>query len=110
MKSKRNTVPLPLVLCLYLIGPALAGCAGPARATDLPPGEPTVARKLYIAKCARCHKFYDPAEYSGEKWQMWMGKMSKKAKLKPEQQEMLSRYIESTFRAPEKTNRAPVKP
>jgi hypothetical protein len=95
---------LPL-LCL-----ALFGCAGPAQEIEPQTSETASARKLYIAKCAKCHKFYDPAQYSDEKWQMWMAKMSRKARLKPEQQELLSRYIEDTFRAPNKTNPAPSKP
>ena len=37
---------------------------------------------------------------------MWMTKMTKKAKLKPEQQEMLSRYIEDNFRSSARTNAA----
>jgi len=99
-----------LLLFLHLLGLALAGCAGPIQATDLPTSETAAARKLYVAKCSKCHKFYDPAKYSDEKWQMWMGKMSKKAKLKPEQQEMLSRYIENTFRVPDKPNPSAGKP
>jgi hypothetical protein len=31
---------------------------------------------------------------------MWMTKMSKKAKLKPEQEEILSRYIAENLRSP----------
>jgi hypothetical protein len=54
-------------------------------------------RKLYVAKCARCHKFYDPAKYSEADWKRWMDKMSKKAKLKEDQKELLSRYLD-TFR------------
>jgi len=50
-------------------------------------------RKLYIAKCAKCHKFYDPAQYSAGEWHKWMTKMSRKAKLSPTQNEMLSRYL-----------------
>jgi hypothetical protein len=56
------------------------------------------AGKLFRAKCLRCHEFYDPASYSNEDWQMWMGKMTKKAKLKPDQAEILSRYLDC-FRA-----------
>jgi hypothetical protein len=37
---------------------------------------------------------------------MWMTKMGKKAKLKPEQQEVLSRYIAENLRAPNGTNSA----
>jgi hypothetical protein len=88
---------------------ALAGCSGPARATDAstePAGssDPLVAaRKLYINKCARCHKLYDPASYSDAEWNRWMDKMSRKAKLKPDQKEVLSKYID-TLRSGVKTN------
>ena len=94
----RLTCLLPLSLV------ALAGCASPEKATDS--GDPSqIARKLYIAKCAKCHKFYDPAKYSDVEWQTWMRKMSRKSKLSPEQQELLSSYIEQTFRSESRTNR-----
>src|SRR2546430_2114623 len=48
------------------------------------------ARKLYASKCARCHKFYDPLDYGDAEWRAWMRKMTKKARLKPEQAELLS--------------------
>src|SRR5437870_664482 len=96
------------IFFLFMLAAALEGCTGPAKATDGPQNETTAARKLYVAKCAKCHKFYDPAKYSDEEWNVWMRKMSKKSKLKPEQEEMLSRYIEETYRSPAKTN-APVR-
>ena len=67
---------------LTLVAVLIAGCTGPGRVSELPVDETTAARKLYVAKCAKCHKFYDPAKYSDEEWQIWMTKMSKKAKLK----------------------------
>ena len=83
-------LPIPLL--------ALAGCASPEKATDS--GDPNqIARRLYVAKCAKCHKFYDPSRYSDSEWQKWMGKMSKKSKLTPEQRELLSNYIEQAFRS-----------
>jgi len=63
-------------------------------------------RKLYTVKCARCHKFYDPAKYSDEAWRTWMDKMSRKAKLKPDQKQILSEYLE-TFRTRTNTVAAP---
>jgi|SRR5436190_20188446 hypothetical protein len=99
-----------LIFSLFTVALALVGCTGPPKATDGPQNEATAARNLYVAKCAKCHKFYDPAKYSDEEWQMWMTKMGKKSKLKPEQQEMLSRYIEDTYRSPAKTNAPPKKP
>lgn len=51
------------------------------------------ASALYALKCGRCHKFYDPASYSSEDWDLWMHKMSKKAKLEPPQEKILADYL-----------------
>ena len=67
-----------------------AGSASAAGLSDQDVGEAT---KLYTAKCARCHKFYDPASYEEVEWNKWMKKMGKKSKLKPDQYELLSRYL-----------------
>src|SRR6187200_1032122 len=48
------------------------------------------ARKLYALKCAKCHGFYDPALYSASEWNEWMMKMSKKSRLQPEQEELIT--------------------
>jgi hypothetical protein len=74
-----------------------------AGAHELSVEEIKVAKKLYLTKCAKCHKFYDPAGYSDAEWRKWMDKMSRKAKLKPDQKEILSKYLE-TFRDGSKTN------
>ena len=67
-------------------------------AAGLSPQEVNDATKLYVAKCARCHKFYDPADYGEGEWRSWMKKMSKKAVLKSDQEVLLSRYL-GAFRA-----------
>ena len=74
-----------------------------AGAAELSTTELKDARKLYNAKCAKCHKFYDPAKYNDEEWRTWMRKMNKKAKLKEAQAELLGRYLE-TFRQSVGTN------
>ena len=84
---------------MVLIGFGAGGCAVPAMAKDSPPNDSATGQKIYVAKCAKCHKFYDPAKYSEADWQMWMTKMSKKAKLKPEQEQVLSRYIGENLRS-----------
>jgi mono/diheme cytochrome c family protein len=94
---------------LALLGLGVIGCAGPAIAKASSADETGAGQKLYVAKCAKCHKFYDPAKYSEADWQMWMTKMGKKAKLKPEQQEELSRYIAENLRTPDRTNSAGTK-
>jgi hypothetical protein len=60
----------------------------------LPEQDAKAARKLYTSKCARCHKLYDPANYSDSEWRTWMDKMNRKAKLKPDQVELLLRYLD----------------
>ena len=51
------------------------------------------AENLYVAKCAKCHQFYHPAHYPEGDWTSWMKKMSRKSKLQPDQEELLSRYL-----------------
>jgi len=71
----------------------------------------TRAKNLYDAKCARCHKFYDPAAYKDAEWRTWMTKMSKKAHLKPEQSDLLSRYLDGFRNSPSKQDTPnPAKP
>ena len=55
----------------------------------------SAGKKLYTAKCARCHKFYDPTAYDEGKWIEWLGKMKLKAKLNDEQYAKLSSYLQS---------------
>jgi hypothetical protein len=37
---------------------------------------------------------YEPRDYSAEEWQLWMTKMTKKAKLNPKQEKLLDRYVD----------------
>ena len=86
----------------FISGAALVAI-GAARAAELSAGEIADARRLYNAKCAKCHKFYDPAKYDAAAWNQWMTKMSKKARLKEAQTELLGRYLGS-FRPTAGTN------
>ena len=76
---------------------------GSASAAELSDKEFAEARKLYNAKCAKCHKFYDPAKYDDAEWATWMRKMSKKAKLKDAQADLIGRYL-ATYRKTNGTN------
>jgi hypothetical protein len=97
------------IILIGLFGFGAGGCAVPVMPKDSPSNESGAGQKLYVAKCAKCHKFHEPAKYSEADWQMWMTKMSKKAKLKPEQEKILSRYIAENLRSPKgATNTLPV--
>ncbi|MEW6303190.1 MAG: SUMF1/EgtB/PvdO family nonheme iron enzyme [Verrucomicrobiota bacterium] len=39
-------------------------------------------RGVYHGRCSECHHLFDAASYSAEEWDMWLGKMRGKAKLK----------------------------
>src|ERR1051325_9292417 len=65
----------------------------PALAAGLSRDEVLLARKIYQTKCARCHQFYNPADYEEQEWLSWITKMNKKAKLNSEQDQLLSQYL-----------------
>jgi hypothetical protein len=63
--------------------------------SGMTPQSASAARKLYTTKCMRCHKSYDPAEYPQPQWESSMKKMRTKARLSPEQDRLLSQYLEA---------------
>ena len=79
-----------LLLALFL----LAGVTAPASASELSESEIQAARKTYVAKCAKCHKFYDPKNYGAADWDKWMDSMSRKSKLKSGQDVILRKYLD----------------
>ena len=93
------------VAVLFTVASGLAGCHSPslrehgsnapANGAALSAFEIREGARLYTLKCAKCHQFYDPADYSNQDWQSWMLKMSKKAHLKSDQEELLSRYLDA---------------
>lgn len=78
-------------LCFLISMLAASGLAAEGKLTA---AELAAARKLSAVKCAKCHKFYEPVDYTQAGWSEWMEKMRRKSKLKPEQFELLSRYLE----------------
>ena len=79
-------------LCLLFMG--LATVRPTASAGELTAKEIVSAQKIYVAKCAKCHRFYEPTNYAASAWQTWMEKMNKKSKLKGEQASLLTRYLD----------------
>jgi hypothetical protein len=61
-------------------------------AQDLTPKQAASAKHIYDTKCVKCHKSYDPKDYSAEEWRLWILKMGKKTKLKPAQVKLLIRF------------------
>jgi hypothetical protein len=80
--------------CLgFIIAMALIHSA--AHADELTAKELVTARKIYIAKCAKCHRFYEPMNYRESEWQGWMRMMNKKSKLNEEQIKFLTQYLDA---------------
>jgi len=105
----KRYVWLALVALLVASG-VVAGCATsaprkwavskPLKVNARPPNtaglsrqEIETAAKLCTAKCVRCHELYNPAAYSAHEWLSWRAKMTRKAQLRPEQAELLWRYL-----------------
>jgi len=78
-----------MVLALTLLG------SSPSQGGELSAVEVKSARKLYLGKCAKCHKLYDPDKYPDTKWDDWMSKMAKKSKLTPNEVKLLASYIQA---------------
>ena len=89
------------VLVLWIAGEACAGAAP----LELTRRQTISAKRLYDTRCAKCHRMYEPREYSQEEWQLWMAKMTKKAKLTAKQEKLLDRYVD-LLRAQPQTSRA----
>jgi hypothetical protein len=90
----------PLVLTLFVA--SLLGI-GEAAATDLSPKDEVTAKKLYSLKCAKCHDFYNPADYNDADWHSWMVKMKKKSRLNSNDYDLVLRYTD-LLRAQKKSN------
>ena len=78
------------------IVPAPAEAALAAGRAGMPPADIARAAEIYVLKCARCHKFYDPAGYSAADWSKWMAKMSRKSRLQPVEESLLGRYLDAS--------------
>jgi hypothetical protein len=76
------------------VATCLAGIVA-ATADELSPQEREAARKIYVAKCAKCHRFYEPKGYAEADWRRWMESMNRKSKLKPGPSELLIRYLDA---------------
>lgn len=80
------------------IVPAPAEAALAAQRAGMQPAEISRAADLYPLKCAKCHKFYDPSGYNDAEWRTWMTKMSKKSRLQPDEEDLLTRYLDAARR------------
>src|SRR5258706_9653109 len=94
-ESSLRRVLTRFIICLHVLGLPLAGVGAPADASPI--SSDALGRKLYLGKCAKCHKLYDPAKYSDQQWQVWIVKISRKGQVQPGQKDLVSPYIEGSL-------------
>jgi hypothetical protein len=83
---RRNSV---LIIFTVLALPVFSGIAW---AVEWTPKDRSRAEELHKLKCAKCHKLYEPADYEMDKWDAWLLKMKKKARLKDDQYELILNF------------------
>ncbi len=66
-----------------------------AAAEELSPQALASGRTLYVTKCARCHRLYEPGAYTRQEWEYWMKKMRRKAWLNEPSYNQLLRYLQA---------------
>lgn len=69
-----------------------AALATGAAATSLH-ADDTDGKRLYRAKCSGCHRLHPREELSPEEWRKRLTEMARRAKLTPEQLEIIARYL-----------------
>jgi hypothetical protein len=94
-------------VCLLFV--VMVAVHSAAEADELTGSEIIAARKIYVAKCAKCHRFYEPTNYAEADWRLWMQKMNKKSKLKEPQAKLLNQYLD-VYRAGQLTGKPHEKP
>lgn len=80
----------------------LYSCGGSKSATPMVDAKKVVTttsleegKSLYESNCAKCHKLYEPTEFSKEDWKPIVRRMQKKAHLSDEQGTSIYNYISS---------------
>jgi mono/diheme cytochrome c family protein len=108
--SMRTTLKLITIVALT----AAAGCATPRTAPApgaISPDAVEMAktrwpgasaqtleegRGIFLSSCNKCHGYPDRSAYADEKWPGIIERMGKKAKLSPEQAQLVLRFIQAT--------------
>lgn len=50
-------------------------------------------RRLFVDRCSGCHSLVLPREHSGEEWPDYLDAMSERARLTPQERELVLRYL-----------------
>jgi hypothetical protein len=91
----RGALPLPEELAAQGRLPAGADLAALSR-----------GRRLALANCASCHRFYWPEEYDAAAWERILPEMGDRASLSPEQTALVREYFLAVTRPVEGATQA----
>ena len=93
MKTKIITSVALLAIFLYSCGGSKSTAAvETVKKVELSPAL-AEGKGLYENNCAKCHKLYDPADYTAEKWTGILKWMQPKAKITDEQRTSIYNYL-----------------
>ena len=52
-----------------------------------------MGKTIYESKCGKCHKLFEPKKFNAAQWTKWVDRMAPKAKLTPEEKELVYNYL-----------------
>lgn len=74
------------------VTPALVERAG-SRWPDSSEASLKRGRRLFVDRCSGCHSLVLPREHSEEEWVEWLDAMQERARLTPQERELVLRYL-----------------
>lgn len=91
------------LILLFAVGTFVAACQ-PKNAevisevkeetnVNTPSAEVAKGESIYANSCHSCHKLFDPKDFSEERWKQIIPPMVKKAKLEPENGDLILAYV-----------------
>ncbi len=59
-----------------------------------------LGRALYSKRCSMCHELFEPARFSGSRWQVEVGQMRDRAGLKGDEERLILQYLSAVGERP----------
>jgi hypothetical protein len=89
---------LKIIVPVLLLGAACATTTAGREAVDptLPP--PQRGKAIYETSCNRCHALYMPSSYGAVEWPFFVRKYGRKARLSPEERDLVLTYLQAHSR------------
>jgi hypothetical protein len=59
-----------------------------------------LGRTLYSKRCSSCHQLFEPARFTGSRWQKELGQMRDRAGLKGDEERLILQYLSAVGERP----------